>query len=123
MIATVMPSEDIDEPWWLLAQACWVMAAILGLIALILCLLPRKHQIKALWVSLTGGLLSVYPILFALHVYRVDYIPVEMDGTPASPPLISAMTFPLMPLGGCMLTACIAFGRHRRIEGDHGNSP
>ncbi len=113
MIATAFPSEGIDDIWRLLSVADWFSANILGLIALILCLMPRKHRPKALRVSLAGGLLSLYPILFSLHIYRINFVPVEMDGTPASPPLISAMAFPLMPLGLCLLAACIAYARHR----------
>lgn len=117
MIATAFPSEGIDDIWRLIAFACWCSATILGLIALIFCLLPRKNRIKALWITLAGGLFSLYPILFSLHVYRVDFFPVEMDGTRASPPLISALAWPLLPLGVCLLAACIACVRHRTAEG------
>lgn len=113
MIATAFPSEGIDEIWFLLWHACWFSAALLGLISLILCFLPRNNRIKVLWIALAGGLLSMYPLLFSLHVYRIDYVAFEMDGTPASPPLISAMSFPLIPLGACLFAACAACGRHR----------
>lgn len=113
MIATAFPSEGIDDIWRLLSVAGWFSANILGLIALILCLMPRKHRIKALRVSLAGGLLSLYPIQFSLHIYRIDFVPVAGDGTPASPPLISAMAWPLMPLGVCLLAAGIACVRYR----------
>jgi hypothetical protein len=118
MIATAFPSEGVDEIWHLLSFASWCSAAILGLIALILCVSPSKNRIKALWVSLAGGLLSLYPILFVLHIYRIDFVPVEMDGTPASPPLIFAMAWPLMPLGVCLLSASIAYARHLRAGKD-----
>lgn len=117
MIATAFPSEGLDEIWHLLTFASWCSAAILGLIALTLCLLPRRNRIKVLWFSLAGGLLSLFPILFAHHVYRIDFVPVAGDGTPASPPLISAMAWPLMPLGVCLLAACIASARHRTGAG------
>ena len=123
MIATAFASEGLDEIWHLLAFACWCSAAVFGLIALILCLTLRKHRLKAIWVSLAGGLLSRYPILFAHHVYRIDFVPVGGDGTPASPPLIFAMAFPLMPLGVCLLAAGIACARHGRGKGDHGKGP
>ncbi len=114
MIATAFPSEGIDYIWRLLSVACWCSAAILGFIALLLCVSPRKNRIKAIWVSLWGGLLSLYPILFVLHIYRIDFVPVARDGTPASPALISAMAWPLMPLGACLIAAGIAYARRRR---------
>lgn len=118
MIATAFPSEGIDEIWYLLSFASWCSAAILALIAVILCFLPRRNRIKVLWVSLAGGLLSLYPILFVLYICRIDFVPVEMDGTPASPPLIFAMAWPLMPLGVCLLAAFITCARHRRVGED-----
>ncbi|MFM2197897.1 MAG: hypothetical protein RLZZ505_1329 [Verrucomicrobiota bacterium] len=118
MIATAFPSEGIDEIWHLLSFASWCLATILGLIALILCVLPSKNRIKALWVAAAGGLLSIYPILFVLHIYRIDLVPVGRDGTPASPPLISAMAWPLMPLGVCLLAASIAYARRLRAGKD-----
>lgn len=111
LIATASASDEIAEIWWLLAWAGMILPAVLGIAALILSLVPRGNRLMALRAAFVGGLISLFPILFTLHIYRIDYVVVGGDGTPASPPLFSVIALPLLPFLVCLVAGGIAYVR------------
>ncbi len=113
LIATVTASDEIAEIWWLVAWAGFIVPAILGLGALVLTAVSRRNRILAMRIAAIGGLVSLIPILFTLHVYRIDFVAVGGDGTPASPPLLSVMALPLTPLIVCLVAGSIVYVRRR----------
>jgi len=68
-------------------------------------------RLQTAWKAGTERKLSVAVILIGLvsltwhlHIYRLDYFPYKLDGTPASPPIWKAMAIPVLPvLCGCCL--------------------
>jgi hypothetical protein len=113
IIATVTASDEIAEIWWLVTWAGLIVPTILGLVTLVLTAVSRRNSVLAMRIAAIGGLISLVPILFALHVYRIDFVGVGGDGTPASPPLLSVMALPLMPLIVCLVAGSTAYVRRR----------
>jgi hypothetical protein len=113
LIATARASDEIAEIWWLVAWAGLILPALLGIIALTLSLIPRGNSLIALRTAVVGGLISLIPVLFALHVYRIDFVAVGGDGTSASPPLLSVLALPMLPFLVCLTAGTIAYGRRR----------
>lgn len=113
LIATVRASDEIDQIWWIVSWVALILPLILGGIALTLSFVGRGSRSLALWSAVIGGLISLFPILFALHIYRIDFVAVGGDGTKASPPLLSAMGLSLLPLVFCVVVVGVVFVRRR----------
>jgi hypothetical protein len=113
LIATARASDGIAEIWWLVAWACLIFPAVLGIIALTLSVIPRGNRLMALRIAVVGGSISLIPILFTLHIHRIDFVAAGGDGTPASPPLLSVIALPLLPFLACLAAGAIAYGRRR----------
>jgi len=108
LIATASAADEIAEIWWLVAWAGLILSAVLCIVALTLSMVPRGNRLMALRIAVVGGSISLIPVLFALHIYRIDFVAVGGDGTPASPPLLSALALPLLPFLACLAAAGIA---------------
>ena len=114
ILATAFRSEEISEIWYWIAWLGLVLSVVLAVSSLVLSFLPRGNQRLAIWNPVIGGLIALYPPLFVLHIYRIDYIAVGCDGTRASPPLISVLVWPSLPLMVCLLAIFIACVRLNR---------
>ncbi len=116
LLATVSNSDGIPEVWYWIAWVGLILSVILAVLSLILRVIPRGNKLLALWFAMVGCFISLYPVLFVLHIYRIDYIAVGGDGTSASPPLISVLIWPLLPFIGCLLAAVICYLSVKRIK-------
>jgi len=114
LIATARASDGIAEIWWLVAWAGLILPAVLCVVALLLSMVARGNKLMALRIAVVGGAISLIPILFTLHIYRIDFVAVAGDGTPASPPLLSVMALPLLPFLACLVAGGIAYARVKR---------
>ena len=99
-LATTCASEEIDEWVFELAFGCWIVSAILVVVALGL-LIFGKAGVRRL--AAAGAGLGFFPFCFAAYVYEIDYVAVGGDGTPASGPLWEALLVPGLPLLASLL--------------------
>jgi hypothetical protein len=113
LIATATASDGIDEIWYLIAWAGLILSYVLGIVTLTVSMISRGSRALAIWLAVIGAAVSLFPILFVLHIYRIDFVAVGGDGTSASPPIISVMIWPLLPLFICLVAGGIAY-THRR---------
>jgi hypothetical protein len=107
LLATVSPSDEIDQSLFFVAAACFILAAGLALIAAGLHLFaPQKNKLGSA-VALTGLLLALVEFAFAWHVRHIDFVPIGIDGTPPSPPLLKSLFVPFVPvlMNGLLLIA------------------
>ncbi len=109
LIATATASEGINEIWWLIAWAGLVLSYVLGIVTLMMSVISQGRSVLTIWLAVTGVAVSLLPILFALHIYRIDFVAVGGDGTPASPPILSVMIWPLLPFVICLIAGGIAY--------------
>jgi hypothetical protein len=116
LLATVSNSDAIPEIWHWIAWVGLILSVILAILSLIQSFIPHGNKLMALWFAMVGSFISLYPVLFVLHIYRIDYIAVGGDGTSASPPLISVLIWPLLPFIGCLLAAVICYFSVKRIK-------
>ena len=118
IIATATASDEIG-PWaWQFAWVCLLLAAVLALSALIGSIVSCNLRQRPAWLALAGGLISLVPLGFAFYVYRIDYVAVGGDGTPASAPLWRALIWPAAPLFVALLAAFITFIRREEKGSD-----
>ena len=89
---------------------------VFGLVALTLSIGSVARGLIAIRTAIAGGAIALIPFLFALNVYRIDFVAVGGDGTPASAPLPLAMALPLLPFLVCLLAGVIAQIRRRNSE-------
>jgi hypothetical protein len=110
ILATVSASDELPEVWWKVAFGAFIIACLLSLAVLVHSLITRRRSrwfIPATIASMTFGSVAW---LFAAHVYRIDYVAVEMDGTKASPPFLQAQAVPSLPI----LAALAALAVYKR---------
>lgn len=106
-------SDEIDGIWWTLNWAGLLLGLILGLTSIGFAL-SRRGNLKESWqMAIPGGISALFPLLFALHVYHIDYVAIGIDGTPASPPVLSALAVPSIPLILCVTAGTIAWRKGR----------
>ena len=111
LIATATASEGIDEIWWLIAWAGLILSFVLCIVTLTISMIFRGSRVLAICLAVIGAAVSLFPILFALHIYRIDFVAVGGDGTSASPPIVSVMIWPLLPFFICLVAGGIAYAR------------
>ena len=108
LIATATPLERIDDIWWLIAWAGLILSSALGILTLAMSMIPRCSKLIAIWLAAIGGAIALYPILFVFHIYRIDFVAVGGDGTPASPPILAVMAWPSLPFLFCLMAGGVA---------------
>lgn len=113
LIVCVVPSEQTTHPLFFLAAASFILAAGLALIAAGLHLFaPQKHKLGSL-VALIGLVLALAEFAFAWQVRHIDFVPIGIDGTAPSPPLLKSLFVPFVPvlMNGLLLIAHRRAGR------------
>ena len=103
-LATAYPSEGIPDE---LHAAFWVIYTI----AVVVAVGGVVMRFQTGWDSATERKLAVVailvgliPLIWHLHIYRIDFVPSYQDVTPASSPIWMAMAIPMLPiLCGCFL--------------------
>jgi hypothetical protein len=98
IFATVSPSDELPEYCWKVAFCAFIIACLLSLAVLVHSLITRRRSrwfIPATIASMTFGSVAW---LFAAHVYRIDYVAIEMDGTKASPTFLQVQAVSSLPI-------------------------
>lgn len=114
LLATVSPSDEIDEKLFFIAAACFILAAGLALIAAGLHLFaPQIHKLGSA-IALTGLVLALAEFAFAWQVRHIDFVPFGISGTAPSPPLLKSLFVPFVPvlMNGLLLIAHRRAGRN-----------
>lgn len=97
-IATATPSEAIDPEFHILSLVLFLAAVVTALIALLFRFIQPSRIRTRLAFSLFAAILGLYPLCLATYVYQLDFVAVEIDGTPASPPFWVALAIPSLPI-------------------------
>jgi len=98
ILATVSASDELPEVWWKLASGAFIIACLLSLAVLVRSLVTRRRSRWFIPVTISSMTFGAVAWLFAAHVYRIDYVAFEMDGTKASPPFLQAQAVPSLPI-------------------------
>lgn len=112
VVATVSASDDLPESWWQFAFAAFLVGSLLACVVFVASLVARRRAAWFLPTAFAAVIFGLAALSFAAHVYRIDYNPVEMDGTKASPPLWQALAIPSLPIMATLAAFAI---HHRRL--------
>lgn len=98
LLATCTASEEL--PRWMSQVAIIALlgAALFAVAALFLAYFSPCRVTLAKVCSLLALTVGAYPFCFAWYVHYIDFVPIAMDGTPASPPLIQTLAIPALPI-------------------------
>ena len=104
-LATAYPSDGTPKE---LHTAFWVIYALAAGIAFVGCVMRMQRGWKSgteANVAVAAVLIGLIPLAWHYHIYTLDYMPTEMDGTPASPPMWKVLAIPFLPVlaGSCLL--------------------
>ena len=114
LIATASASDEID-PWvWSVVWLGFALAAVMAFSALVSSINGGGRASVPILLSIAAGLISLIPIAFAYHIYRIDFVAVDGDGTRAPGPLWRALAWPAAPLLVAFLAVSITIFRQRR---------
>lgn len=92
VLATALPSDEIGPEFWHLATVLLVLTAALTLTSLIALLFFRKAVLLGLVTALSAIFACQYPLLFAVHVRRLDGAgPVSEIAIPMSLTIMAAL--------------------------------
>ena len=107
LLATVSPSEEIGESLFFVAAACFILAAGMALTAAGIHLFATQKSKLGCIVALTGLVIALVEFAFAWHVRHIDFVPIGIDGTAPSPPLLKSLFVPFVPvlMNGLLLIA------------------
>ena len=113
VLATVSASDELPEIWWQFAFAAFILGSLLACVVLVTSVVTRRRSAWFLPTTFAAIIFGLAGLAFAAHVYRIDYNPVEIDGTKASPPFGQVMAVPSLPI----IASLAAFAvYHRRLS-------
>jgi hypothetical protein len=98
VLATVSASDELPETWWQFAFAAFILGSLLACVVLVTSLVARRRSTWFLPTAFVAMIFGLAGLAFAAHVYRIDYNPVEIDGTKASPPFWQTLAIPSLPI-------------------------
>jgi hypothetical protein len=98
ILATVSVSEEIEDTIYLVFMLAFLLSILFCLVALILRVFFTNKTSVLRAASVAAMAFSIGPIAFAWYVYKIDYVPAEIDGTRASGPLWKQLAQPIAPL-------------------------
>ena len=110
VVATVSASDELPESWSQFAFAAFIVGSLLAYRVLVTSLVARRRSAWFLPTASAAVTFGLVTFAFAAHVYRIDYNPVEIDGTKASPPIWQALAIPSLPI----IASLAAFAIHHR---------
>lgn len=120
IIATVSASDEVNPTFHKLALFSFGLAGLCVLVAGGLKLFQeRRHRLGAA-VAALGLVLALVEFSFAWYVRHIDFQPVAVDGTPASPSILKSLFVPFMPL---LLNAALLLSHLRNRAEDANASP
>jgi hypothetical protein len=98
ILAAASASDELSEAWWEFAFGAFIIACLLSLAVVVRSLVTRRRSRWFMPATIASMTLGSIAWLFAAHVYRIDYVAVEMDGTKASPSFLQAQAVPGIPI-------------------------
>lgn len=113
VLATVSASDELPEIWWQCGIAAFVLGSLLACVVLVTSCVARRRSTWFLPTLFVAMIIGLAGFAFAAQVYRMDYNPVEIDGTKASPPFWQALAVPGLPV---MATLAALAVYHRRLS-------
>ncbi len=113
LLATAAAADQIDKTLFVVALGCYGVSGLLALVAAgYLLFAPTKSVIGAR-VALAGLVLGFVQVSVTGYVHLTGFVPLEVDGTPVTPPLWLVLLVPSLPF----LANLILFFAHRRRGG------
>ena len=95
-----IPSDGLHAAFWMV----YTISAVAVLIGIIMKVQQGWSPAIEKKVAMAAILTGIVPLAWHLHLYRIDYVPYDQDGTRASPPIWRAIAIPALPvLCGCCL--------------------
>ena len=113
ILATVSASEDLPDAWGQTALIAFLVASVLACLTFVYSCLPRRRAAWFYPTSISALLLGAVAVAFAAHVYSIDFVAVDTDGTKASPPIWQALALPCLPILVSLAALAIY---HKRIR-------
>lgn len=98
ILATVSASEELPDAWGQMALIAFLIASVLACLAFVDSCLSRRRAAWFYPASISAILLGAVAVAFAAHVYTIDFVAVDTDGTKASPPIWQALAVPSLPI-------------------------
>jgi hypothetical protein len=111
VLATVSASDELPEIWWQFAFGAFIIGSLLACVVVVNSIVARRRSTWFLPTTFAAMIFGLAGLAFAAHVYRIDYNPVEIDGTKASPPFWQALAVPSLPI----IASLAAFAVNHRI--------
>lgn len=113
VLATVSASDDLPEVWWQFAFAAFILGSLLACVVLVTSVFTRRRSAWFLPTTFAAMIFGLAGLAFAAHFYRIDYNPVGIDGTKASPPFWQALAIPSLPVVASLVALAV---HHRRLS-------
>lgn len=111
VLATVSASDELPEIWWQFAFAAFILGCLLACVALVASVITRRRSTWFLPTMFAAMIFGLAGLAFAAHVYRIDYDPVEIDGTKASAPFWQALAVPSLPIIASLAALAVYYRR------------
>jgi hypothetical protein len=98
VFATVSASDELPEIWMQFAFAAFFLGSLLACVVLVTSLVAYRRSTWLLQTTFVAMIFGMAGLAYAAHVYRIDYHPVEIDGTKVSPYFWHALAIPSLPV-------------------------
>lgn len=116
-LATAMASEELPKWFYHSLVYGFILAMTWALVSLGMVLSGRVSKTTCRQWAVPAILFSLLPIGGAAYLYYIDFVPVEMDGTKASAPLLTALLVPSLPaMLGVITLVVLHYRSPRRVE-------
>ena len=102
-LATVSASEEISDVWSWMAMISFILSSFLALSAVFGSFISKLSQ---KWVQSLAALAMLFgsiTVAFVTYVYVIDFVPVDGDGTKASPSIWVPLSIPAIPVFASLL--------------------
>ena len=113
ILATVSASEDLPDAWGQMAFVAFLIASVLACLTFVYSCLSHHRAAWFYPASISAILLGAIAVAFAAHVYFIDFVAVDTDGTKASPPIWQVLTVPGLPILISLAALAIDHKRNR----------
>lgn len=113
-LATVSASEEVSDVWSWIAMISFILSSFLALSAVFGSFISK---ISKKWVQSLAALAMLFGLItvaFVTYVYVIDFVPVDGDGTKASPPIWVPLAIPAIPIFVSLLALFVELRRRHK---------